>query len=192
VVGRNLVKTTTRPGDVAIVLSRAGEEVRRITDVTIPSRRDQSVERPPGFDALSFTVPADPPVLEAGVYTVSAHVTTDDERGTDRTYASNELPMSIAPRIAGMTPGSVRADTATEVSVACEPKPGAAQRVRLLVAGREFKPTPEGGGLTFAIENLPPGDHIVRLRVDGVDSLRVVRRGDVLEFEKPDTLTVRP
>jgi len=188
VVGRNLV-TSGSAGSIQIVLSRLGEEVRRIAKVTIAPRGDL----PPGIDTLTFTVPADAPPLEAGVYGVSALVTTDDQLGKQRTYASNEVLMSIAPRIAKMTPGTVKAGAKSAFSVVCDPQPGATQRVRLFIGLREFKPTPgAGAGLTFAAENLTAGDHVVRLRVDGVDSLRVVQRDSVVEFEKPDILTVTP
>ena len=100
VVGRNLVKGAPGPGDIQIVLSRMGEEVTRITDVTILTGRNRPSDLQVGFDALTFKVPSDSAVLDAGVYGVSAHVTTDDELGKNRTYPSNEVFISIAPRIA--------------------------------------------------------------------------------------------
>ena len=189
IVGRNLVPSGSAAGNIQIVLSRLGEEVRRIANMTIVPRGDL----PLGLDTITFTVPADAPPLEAGVYAVSALVTTDDQLGTQRTYASNEVLMSIAPRIAKMTPGKVKAGAKSAFKVVCDPRPGVTQRVRLLIGLREFKPTPGAGTeLTFAAENLTAGEHVVRLRVDGVDSLRVVHRDSVVEFEKPDILTVTP
>lgn len=188
IVGRNLV-TSGSTGSIQIVLSRLGEEVRRIAKVTIVPRGDL----PPGLDTIAFTVPADAPPLEAGVYGVSALVTTDDRLGKQRTYASNEVLMSIAPRIAKLTPRNVKAGAKSAFTVVCDPLPGATQRVRLFIGLREFKPTPGAGtDLTFAAENLTVGEHVVRLRVDGVDSLRVVHRDSVPEFEQPNILTVTP
>lgn len=193
VIGRNLVKPGSRPSDIQIVLSRMGEEIRRVTDVAIVSKNDRPADLQTGFDAVSFKMPADTPVLEAGPYGVSAHVLTDDELGKRRTYPSNEVLMSISPRIARITPVSVKAGATSVLKVRCEPKPGVGQRVRLLVGVREFAPTEDAGAqLTFSVERLTAGEHTVRLRIDGVDSLRVIRRDNKLEFESPDILTVTP
>jgi hypothetical protein len=71
------------------------------------------------------------------------------------------------------------------------PAPG--QRVRLIVGSREFAPASVSStGLTFAVAKLEPGDHVIRLRVDGVDSLRVVRGAGGLEFEPTPSLKVTP
>ena len=93
-----------------------------------------------------------------------------------------------------MTPISVKAGTKNVLKVRCEPKPGVGQRVRLLIGlHREFEPAAGAAAdLTFSVDSLAAGEHTVRIRVDGVDSLRVVRRDNTLEFEKPDILTVTP
>ena len=125
-------------------------------------------------------------------------MTVDDELGRDRTYASNEVALPVAPRIAALTPTSVRATATSTLKVTCDPPPAAGQRVRLLVGPRELEPgTASGATLSFQLKPLKPGEevleigqHTVRLRVDGVDSLRVVRGAGGLEFERPDLLTV--
>ena len=91
--------------------------------MTILTGRNRPSDLPAGFDALTFKVPSDSAVLDAGVYGVSAHVTTDDELGKNRTYPSNEVLMSIAPRIAKMSPVSVKADKKAVLKIQCDPKP---------------------------------------------------------------------
>jgi Pvc16 N-terminal domain len=192
-IGHQLVRAETDGGDITVVLSRTGEEVRRITSVAIVPSADLTFTLPAGFNAVRFQLPAAAAALEAGVYGVKVHLTVDDELGTARTYSSNELALPIAPRIVSLTPASVSARTASTVKVTCEPAPGAGQRVRLIIGSREFAPkTRAGADLAFDVQKLEPGQQIVRLRVDGVDSLRVVRRAGGLEFEQPDTLTVTP
>ena len=192
-VGQQLTPPGAAAGDVAVVISRLGEEVRRSTDVKIASAADVPFALPAGFSAVQFRLPSGAASLDAGLYGVRVHVTVDDELGKDRTYASNEVPLSIAPRITALTPGSVSAGAKTEVKVTCDPKPGTGQRVRLLVAGREFAPKAiAGAAVTFEVDRLDAGRHDVRLLVDGVDSLRIVRRASGLDFEQPPTLTVTP
>jgi Pvc16 N-terminal domain len=197
-VGQQLAKIGDAAGKIAVVFSRLGEEVRRIPNVKAVAAADLPFALPLGFSAIQFALPSGAASLAAGPYDIRVQVTVDDELGRDRTYTSNEMALPIAPRIAALTPTTVRATASSTLKVTCEPAPAAGQRVRLLLGTRELAPSAASGTtLSFILKPVKPGEdaleigqHTVRLRVDGVDSLRVVRSASGLEFERPDVLTV--
>jgi len=45
--------------------------------------------------------------------------------------------------------------------------------------------------LTFKIKKVDAGEYLIRLRVDGIDSLPVVLKGSQLEFDANQKLTVQ-
>jgi hypothetical protein len=91
---------------------------------------------------------------------------------------SNSVPFALAPRVTvnpnNAAPGDV------QVTVDCLPAPRDGQVVLLMMSRRApIAPTlvtpPAGPGqpapITFLAEDLTPGEYLVRLRIDGVDSL---------------------
>jgi Pvc16 N-terminal domain len=133
---------------------------------------------------------ATPPEWVAGIYSLTVVI----QRG-DKKHNSNELPVSFAPQITKIEPPNpVQRDGQGKIilTVTCAPgvmltKPTAgqsaqlAQRVVLLLADREVgaqlpplpAPPPNATDkIDFVIENAPVvKDALVRLRIDGVDSL---------------------
>ena len=113
------------------------------------------------------------PDLPAGSYTVAVKVTRAGE--PDR--FTNEVPLQLAPRITSIAAGAAGNTTLT---VTCEPGVLPQQRASLLLGDREIladahaSPT---ATLAFDISGIAPGDYFVRLRVDGVDSVLVIRDG---------------
>ena len=82
--------------------------------------------------------------------------------------SSRSLPASVKRKSNG---------TAT-LELRCSPRARPDQRVSVLVADREVianKYTQPTATLTFVIKKAPPGEHRLRLRVDGVDSLLIDR-----------------
>ncbi|QLE75100.1 DUF4255 domain-containing protein [Streptomyces rectiverticillatus] len=111
--------------------------------------------------------------LVPGPWSVTVVLTGDD--GTRQ--FTRTLPLAVAPRIA-TSPLPLRArrgtDGTVKLKVECEPPVAAGQRVQLLVGDRPVPVTafrgPREKKLTFSFPASGPGRHVLRLRVDGVDS----------------------
>lgn len=96
---------------------------------------------------------------------------------------SNELAMALAPQIT-VTPLSAAAGT-VNLAIACEPRLVAGQRVLLLFGDRQVEPQTmtmpanpsQPTTVAFTVPNVVAGRYLVRLRVDGVDSVPVVYAG---------------
>jgi hypothetical protein len=70
-------------------------------------------------------------------------------------------------------------------------RPG--QRISFLLGSREIVSQPlsaQTDTLAFSITDAPPGDHFVRLRVDGVDSLLVDRSVTPPIFDNSQQVTI--
>jgi hypothetical protein len=112
-----------------------------------------------------------------GVYTVSARIAEPNLPA----FLTNGVPLALAPRITvnplNAIPGTV------SLSVTCEPRLRQAQEAgaRLLFGSGEVLPTSittpadptEPTTLEFTIDDVGADDYLVRLRVDGIDSLPV-------------------
>jgi Pvc16 N-terminal domain len=118
--------------------------------------------------AQPFTVP-DVPV---GFYQVALRLTLNGEL-TPRT--SNQLALTIGPEITNPSPLNVNRDGAGTATIVLDFHPQAqpGQVVSLLLGTREILAGPiatDTATLSFVVENAPVGDHVLRLRVDGIDS----------------------
>ncbi len=114
----------------------------------------------------------------AGLYTVVVIVTNG---GVERT--TNQLPLSFAPKIVGIAPPNpVARDISGNVTltITCGPQVRPTQRAMLLIADREVAAQAHltnTGTVQFSLENAPVvTDTLVRLRIDGVDSLPFTRQ----------------
>jgi hypothetical protein len=113
-----------------------------------------------------------------GFYTV-ALVTRHDGLPT---MASNELAVALAPQI-GVTP--LNTSVGATLSITCKPRIAAGQRVLLLLGDRQVEAqtvtnpadVTQPTTLAFVVPGLAAGTYVVRLRVDGVDSLPVIYSG---------------
>ena len=167
--GQNLAGTTvqllflqprlTEPIPVTNLLARTATEIQ----VSLPAPDNPNNPDP---DA--------PENWPAGCYTVSAVVTGDAPNNPQRT--TNTLPFALAPRILELSPTTAPPGALT-LTLTVEPQIRPQQRVVLLLGDREI-PAPMRTDLTdtLAVEipEVAPGDYLVRLRVDGVDSLLVL------------------
>jgi hypothetical protein len=123
----------------------------------------------------------------AGGYSVS--LTVAEPKQPD--VQTDAVQIALAPRIAA-TPLTSPASTPINLTITCEPRVHKDQQagVRLLIGTLEVRPTAiatpadptQPSTLTFAIPGLPAGDHLLRLRVDGIDSLPVVLSGSPPNF----------
>lgn len=123
----------------------------------------------------------------AGFYTAS--VIVSNARARDR--VSNELvfPLALAITIA---PTSATAGDIT-LTVTTAPQIRKEQSVTLLFGDQQIQHpalTAATNTLTFALKAVKAGNYVVRLRVDGVDSIPVDRASQVPKFADGQTLKV--
>lgn len=112
--------------------------------------------------------------------------------------SSNALPFALAPRIT-LTPLAALAGTVA-LTLTCAPRLRQGQKVHLILGDRQFPPdtvdTPADETLAttlqFTVPGVDKGKRVVRLRVDGVDSIPAILAGDppVAEFDPAQTLVV--
>jgi hypothetical protein len=159
--------------------------------VTLSNERFQIVQTlnadPPSADgALVFSVPIaralDFPV---GAYRVFAGL---QPSGETRTRETNSLTLIIAPELTGLPfPSPVKRDPSgvADFGVAFHPALREGQSVSLLLGQQEFTPNAfvaPTTTLSFTIPNAPVGNHLARLRIDGIDSPIVDRNAQPPTF----------
>ncbi|MFQ5927043.1 MAG: DUF4255 domain-containing protein [Terriglobia bacterium] len=147
----------------------------------------------PGPTSTEITVqlPDDPANWPAGFYTLAAVISRAGQ--VDRT--TNELPFALAPRITTAPPITVARNAAGDASITltCSPQVRSAQRAALLLGDREVLAQShpvQTDTLTFLVTAAPVGEHLVRLRVDGVDSLLVDRTVTPPVFDPTQKVTI--
>lgn len=143
-----------------------------------------------GDTQIAVKIPNDSVKWPAGVYTVAAVVSRNGE--PDRT--TNEMAFSIAPQITSPMPLKIkRTKGDATVNLTCSPEVRPEQQVALLLGGMEAKADPiaaQGSALSFTIRNADPGSYLLRLRVDGADSLLVDRSGATPKFDDKQKVTI--
>lgn len=119
----------------------------------------------------------------AGFFTLSLLV----QRSSLPTWTTNEIPLALAPKItvdspaagSGVSPEAPQGDVS--ITLSCIPQVRPEQRVLLLFGDRQvstqFISTPNDPAapttLDFLVPNVSPGTYVLRLRVDGVDSIPI-------------------
>jgi hypothetical protein len=112
-------------------------------------------------------------------------------------WRSNAIPFGLAPLITSRAPASAPAGNVS-ITVTCAPQIRDGQRVTLLVGEREFEPasvsTPANPTaettLVFNTTALAAGNHPLRLRVEGVDSIPVDFSVDPPQFDANQVISV--
>jgi len=131
---------------------------------------------------ISVKVPNDPVKWPAGVYTLAAIVSRKGEPD----HTTNELAFPLAPQITNAPIKAKRSKNDATLTLTCSPEVRPEQQASLLLGSQEVKPDPLPGqtnSLSFTIRNAIAGDYLVRLRIDGVDSLLVDRSGPQPKFD---------
>lgn len=116
---------------------------------------------------------------------------------------SNELAFALAPRITVALDSVTATDPkhrTVELTVVCEPRIVNGQRILLLFGDRQVGPTTvttpatttQPTTITFSVPDVVAGTYVVRLRVDGVDSIPVIYAGTppIPSFDAAQKVTV--
>jgi hypothetical protein len=180
-IGRNLV------GGSVSVAFRHQRLVGTFQPAQIVAVKDDTivVELPAPGDPADSTSPT--VTWPAGFY--MAKVTLKRTGEPDR--ISNEVAFSLAPTIA-LSPATTAAGD-IDLTVTCAPMVRPDQRVSLLFREGEIMApafTAPTNSLTFELTAVPPGDYVVRLRVDGIDSLPIDRQAATPTFADDQKLKV--
>jgi hypothetical protein len=136
------------------------------------------------------------PATDAATWLAGHHlVSLVVRRAGEPDRVTNELPVALAPRITSAMPATVardgNGDATVTLTVAPEVRPS--QKASLLLGGREVPAdahTAQTASLDFTIVDAPPGDHLVRVRVDGVDSQVIDRTVSPPAFDTTQLVTI--
>jgi hypothetical protein len=184
--------------------SLAGDSVRvRFTHQRLPLEREETVAAGDSTAAeIRLVIPSDPATASAdwaaGMYSVKVII---KRAGSDREYVSNELPIAFSPTVIGITPANpVARDVNGDVQLTVTVKPDVLpqQSAIIYLADREVAAEPHNAAtdtLTFVIRDAPSMTNaVLRLRVDGVDSVPVERlhNPERLVFADNQKVTIQP
>jgi len=128
------------------------------------------------------------------VYSASLRITATDAPE----WTTNEVPVAMSPSISvsplNAAPGTVN------LTIACSPRlrPAQEKNVLLIFGSTTVQPdtvvTPadplQPTTLTFTVNGVLAGAYVIRLRVDGVDSIPVTITGSKLDFDPQQRVTV--
>ena len=191
-----------RTGEVLTLTGRqlAGSEVgARLTYLRGGERYTFAAET--GGSSAQFNIRVASPILvppeplkerhlPIGVYTIAAVIHSE---GGTAPVVTNELPLVLVPRIAGISLGTP-VDNETTITVHCSPDVHRGQDVTLTLGDQAVPAAPfdveHTSELAFTFKNLATGDHWVRLRVDGIDSILIDRSTDPPTFDPSQKVTI--
>jgi hypothetical protein len=154
------VRFSTARNEAPIELTAAGGS-EQVLQVTLP---DASTDA---------QAPASWP---PGIYTVCLVI----RRPGLPAWTTNQVAMTLAPVVESISPDEAAAGDVT-LELTCHPQVRAEQRVTLLFGDREIglgsladpADASSPSTLSFEVTGAEPGEHVIRLRVDGVDSMPV-------------------
>ncbi len=132
----------------------------------------------------------------AGIYSLSLEAV----RPGQAPWTTNEVPFVVAPSIT-VVPKTVQPPASLfEITIDAQPQVRPTQIVAVLFGNTKLTPksvaAPANADSPTVVKVDAPGDviglHRVRLRVDGVDSIPVVRAGAKIEFDPNQSVEVKP
>jgi hypothetical protein len=146
-------------------------DVQRSLPVTVVTDADGRIER------LDFDIPEDPVTepdadFPVGVYRIDVQLWSSDG---PKPRETNQLALTIAPSITELPAAPVITDseqTAT-FGLKCTPAVRPGQSVLLILGQHAYPPSAFSTAvseLQFIIPDAPLGNHLARLRIDGIDS----------------------
>jgi hypothetical protein len=92
--------------------------------------------------------------------------------GESAARETNQLGLTLAPHITGLPAVVVRVGGTATFTVNFHPALRAGQPVELVLGQHSFAPEPFTAPVTalnFVIEDAPVGNHLARLRIDGIE-----------------------
>jgi hypothetical protein len=132
----------------------------------------------------------------AGTVTVSLVITRNADP-VNKTRTTNELSFALAPKILSRSPTTQALGAGDfTLTVTCSPEVRPAQKTTLLFGGVELAANAhpaQTGTLTFEVApvaSLGRGEHFIRLRVDGVDSLLIDYAATPIAFDGNQKVTI--
>jgi len=136
--------------------------------------------------------PGVPAVWPAGCYTVELA----------QQAPGRLLPFCLGPTLVSLSPTTRPVGAQPfDLTVTCRPQIRPEQRVSVLLGARELTPssisTPANDvdsptTLVVPVDGMPAGAHVVRLRVDGADSVPIDFTAKPAQFDADQTVTVTP
>lgn len=111
------------------------------------------------------------------------------------------LPFCLGPTLTGLGPTTQPVGTQPfDLTVSCRPQIRPEQRVSVLLGSRELAPASISAPadvdspttLVVPVNGVPAGAHVVRLRVDGADSVPIDFTAKPAQFDGDQTVTVTP
>lgn len=157
------------------------------------SETELAIVGAPTAEEIKAKLPTDPALFPAGYYKLRVKLHKEPEV-FDR--STNTLHLAVAPKItAPVLPHTVSRDGQGDVTlnVTAEPQVLPGQYAALLLGEAEVVAQARAqktDPLVFEIKNAPVGEHLVRLRVDGVDSLFVDTTKTPPVFDKNQTVKI--
>jgi len=142
----------------------------------------------PNNERVQFLLPVDGTIWRSGVYQLSLII----DQGGGNQVESNQLPLTIASTFTNFN--AVRnGDDTVSVDVSVEPEIHDSQSVSLIV-GQTVQVVESFNGQSteanFVFQELGPGNHWARIRVDGIDSILINRNVVPPEFHLSQQVTV--
>lgn len=140
--------------------------------------------------------PNTPSQWPAGIYTVSVVVQRPNNLPV---WTTNEVPFALSPRITITDPPARQAAQGdVSLTLTCLPQIWPKQRITLLFGDRvipvatiETPPDPTAATtLTFLVRDALPGSYVLRLRVDGIDSLPIEFSSSASQFDALQKVTI--
>jgi hypothetical protein len=172
-----------RPGDTVMLTGRGlgGVSQVQVSGGALAGPRQLPAVQAPG-GGVTFTMPADAaapagPALPAGILAVTAQVMGDN----GAVLGSNSVPLAAVPVLTNTEPLTAKLNGGSAaVTVTCSPPVQALQSTALVVGDTIVAGSAGAAGsvprssLSFTLTGFMTGTYVVRLRVDGQDSLPVV------------------
>ena len=166
-----------RPGDTVTLTGQrlAGVSQVRVSGGALSGPQLLSVATATD-GAVTVQMPTASP-LPAGIVAITAQVTAADGDA----LPSNAVPLALVPVLTGPAPlaGTLAGGSVT-IQVTCSPPVAALQTVALVVGSQIVAGATGAAGsqprtsLAFTLQGFTAGSYVVRLRVDGQDSLPVI------------------
>ncbi len=201
-----LAKPSAELGDVIVVKGSnfsgatmtarltASEDILHTRPI-LPERDDTTIR----FSLPEMTEPNVARDWPAGFYQLELEVSHPDVPS----WVTNRLTFALAPTVSALAPlNQPEAAQPFELTLTCTPQLRADQRVAVLLGDRALTPDAAGtvtpadpdapSTVTVDVDNLAQGDHVARLRIDGIDSLPVDLLAVPPSFDAAQILTISP